>query len=61
MKRRKASDDLKFTTALNVRCTDAQRRRFDKLAIDQGLSTSTWARMILVRAASESAATENRK
>ena len=50
-KRKKTSNGTaKYTAALNVRCTETQRRRFDKLATQEGLSTSTWARVILVRA-----------
>ena len=40
---------LRRTTALMIRLTDSQRRRFEQRAALHGLSTSTWARMILLR------------
>jgi hypothetical protein len=45
---------LKLTAALMIRLTDSQRRRFERRAAVQGLSTSTWARMILLRELGES-------
>lgn len=40
---------LRRTTALMIRLTDSQRRRFEQRAAIHGLSTSTWARMILLK------------
>lgn len=48
-KKRRSGNGSRHTIALMIRCTDAQRKRFDRQAEANGLSTSTWARMVLVR------------
>jgi hypothetical protein len=46
---RAGSSVAKRTSALMVRVTDEQRRLFEERAAMSGLSTSAWARMILLR------------
>jgi hypothetical protein len=40
------------TALLNIRLTDAEKRVVERLAADEGLRGSTWARVAILRAAS---------
>lgn len=48
-RKRQMLDKLKRTEALMIRLRPDQHRAFEQRASKQGLATSAWARMILLR------------